>query len=258
MVLTFVEPPIAQDPAYHQFADRRMMLDVPNFLNVFSNVGFFLIGLWGMRFLYQQYRLPRQTHFARRMEIRPYILLFAGVMLTSFGSAYYHLSPDDTHLVWDRLPMTIGFMALFTATIMERISFKLGRQLLYPLILLGIASVIYWYWGDLRGGGDLRFYVDVQFYPMLAIPLMSWFFPSIYTLDKSTFWIVALYGCSKLFELLDGQIFHLTAGIISGHTLKHLTAALATYVILWSLQRRNIKEEVMTDDRKISSFTAAS
>jgi hypothetical protein len=247
--LTFIEPPLAQDPSYHQFADTRTIAGIHNFWNVVSNVFFLNVGWLGLRFLFRQY-YPRfkARCFNRKVEIRPYLFLFLGVMLTSFGSAYYHWMPNDTHLVWDRLPMAIGFMALFTITIMERISFRWGLRLLYPLILLGIFSVVYWYLGDLRGGGDLRLYVDVQFYPMLAIPLMVSFFPSTYTLDKSTWVVVCLYALSKLFEIADVQVFQLTGELLSGHTLKHVTAAVATYVILWSLQNREFKGMVTTNE----------
>jgi hypothetical protein len=141
-----------------------------------------IVGVLGLWFLAQERKKrPLSEHFAHQAEMRPYIFLFIGVMLTALGSSYYHLRPNDTHLVWDPLPMTIGFMALFTSTISERISFRWGLRLLWPLIIVGIVSVEYWYLTDLqRAGGDLRFYVDVQFYPMLAIPLMVWFFPSAY------------------------------------------------------------------------------
>lgn len=43
-------------------------------------------------------------------------VLFAGVLLTSAGSTWYHLAPTNDSLVWDRLPMTLGFMGLFAAS----------------------------------------------------------------------------------------------------------------------------------------------
>jgi len=41
-------PPIAQDPSYHQFADQRTLLGIPNFWNVVSNLPFVLVGTMGL------------------------------------------------------------------------------------------------------------------------------------------------------------------------------------------------------------------
>lgn len=51
------------------------------------------------------------------------------------------------------------------------------------------------------------------------------------------FVVVLLYAVAKAFEALDKQIFAL-GGIVSGHTLKHLTAAVACFWVLQMLQRR--------------------
>lgn len=235
IILTMIEPPLAQDPSYHNFADTRDIWGIQNFFNVVSNAAFFVVGIVGLVFLRQQYLLGKSNAFLDRVEEWPYFILFLGVTLTSFGSAYYHLNPNDTHLVLDRLPMTLSFMAIFSITIMERINIKAGLKLLPFLVLLGAASVIYWYLGDLRGGGDLRFYVDIQFYPLLVIPLLVVLFPPRYLPDRVIFLVILLYALAKLFEIWDAPIFNLSGRTISGHTLKHLTAALSTYVIVWIL-----------------------
>lgn len=249
IILTFIEPPIAQDPSYHQFADRRAFLGIPNFYNVISNAAFLVVGIIGLAFLQGQYRLGSHRPFLERREEWPYFVLFLSVLLTSFGSTYYHLNPNDAHLVLDRLPMTFGFMAFFAATIMERINVKVGLWLLPPLILLGVSSVIYWYTGDLRGGGDLRFYVDIQFYPLLAIPLIVSLFPPRYLPNRVILFVILLYALAKLFEVWDRQIFDLLDGWISGHSLKHLTAALATYIVVWILGTREPADQIDQRER---------
>lgn len=237
VILTIIEPPIAQDPSYHQFADKRMLFGIPNFLNVFSNLAFMIVGVIGLVFLLRQ-RRHAYPAFINKKEIRPYLILFTGILLTSLGSAYYHLAPNDTHLVWDRLPMTLAFMSFFAATVMERISLKAGLSLLIPLVIIGIFSVLYWYAGDLRGKGDLRFYVDVQFYPLIAMPLIVVLFPPKYIPDRWIFGIILLYALSKACELWDMPIYEFSRNIVSGHTLKHLTAAFASLVVVWVLDHR--------------------
>jgi hypothetical protein len=166
------------------------------------------------------------------------VLLFLGAALTCFGSGYYHLAPDDNRLMWDRLPMTLVCMSFFAATIMERINRKAGLWLLLPLVVFGLGSVVYWHVSELRTTGeDLRLYVEVQYYPMLAIPLIAFLFPSPYTRGGYVWNVLGLYALSKGFELLDASILDL-GHIVSGHTLKHVAAAVALYHILRTLQLR--------------------
>jgi len=147
-----------------------------------------------------------------------YLVFFVGVFLTGFGSAYYHWSPDNTRLVWDRLPMTVGFMTFLCIVVSERYSKSLGFTLFPWLLTLGIFSVIYWIWED-----DLRPYYIVQYGMMMILPMLIWRFNG-----PGTHWLwltICLYFIAKFLELLDFQIFNWSAGIVSGHTLKHLAAA---------------------------------
>ena len=99
--------------------------------------------------------------------------------------------------------MTIAFVSFFAATAMERVDLKVGLSLLIPFLIFGVFSVAYWYAGDLRGAGDLRFYVDVQYYPLLAMPLIVILFPPRYLPDRWIFGVILLYALSKAFELQD-------------------------------------------------------
>jgi hypothetical protein len=229
VLAAILAPPIAQDPAYHRMADERAIAGIPNAWNVVSNAPFVVVGalgLWSLR--------PRgwggHAAFLEARDRWPYGVFFAGLGLTGLGSAYYHAAPGNDRLVWDRLPLAITLMGLFAAVIAERINRKVGCRLLGPLVALGVASVLLWSAGERRGEGDLRLYALVQFYPLLAIPLMALLFPSPYTRGRDLLIVVALYGLAKLFEVLDARIFSL-GGVVSGHTLKHLVAALSGYWI---------------------------
>ena len=132
MVGAFWLEPIPQDLAYHEFADQRALLGIPNFWNVATNAPFLIVGLLGLTSLS---RLPGTA------LCLPCIVFCVGVALVSFGSAHYHRVPSNATLVWDRLPMTVAFMALFSAVIQDRVSEQLGRVLLWPLVIAGIASI---------------------------------------------------------------------------------------------------------------------
>ncbi|HEY8962412.1 MAG TPA: ceramidase domain-containing protein [Luteolibacter sp.] len=216
-------PPIVQDLRYHEFADRSAWFGIPNFLNVISNVPFLITGVAGLRFCWKK---------TGEMTVA-WMVFFAGVAWVSFGSGWYHLQPGNAALVWDRLPMTVGFMALTSALLGEQVSERLGRRLLFPALFTGFGSVAYWQWS-----GDLRFYVWVQFAPLLVIPAMLALFPGRDTHRGMLWRAMGLYALAKMLEAGDAMIFRFTGGIVGGHPLKHLASAFACWMILEMLKRR--------------------
>jgi hypothetical protein len=232
-------PPLPQGTAYHCFADQRTLLGLPHCLNVVSNIPFLVVAVLGLRFLVSHEALRPGGPFGQPVERWPFVLFFLGVGLIAFGSAYYHLNPNNGRLLWDRLPMAVAFMALFAAVIAERINVRIGLALLPVLALAGLASVLYWHWTEERGEGDLRPYYLVQFGTMLALPVLLLLFPRRYTGTACLFGALGWYVVAKILEHpLDGPIFAL-GGWVSGHTLKHLAAALATYWVLrWVKERQ--------------------
>jgi hypothetical protein len=168
------------------------------------------------------------------MTYRPaWITFFAGVAIISAGSAWYHLDPNNDTLVWDRLPMTIGFMGLLAALLAEYVSARLGGFLLLPAILAGLSSVIYWHRFD-----DLRFYVWIQFVPLLIVPVLMALFRPRYSHQWMLLVALACYMLAKLLEAYDREVFTYTQSLFSGHTLKHLLAALGCYSVLMMLKMR--------------------
>jgi len=226
--------PIGQDPTYHNFADGRVFLGVTNFLDVASNLPFLFVGLWGLFVVFNW-----RTTFVANIERWPYMIFFLGVALTSVGSSYYHLHPDNARLVWDRLPMTLGFMGILSAELAERVNRKASVVLLPLLVFAGIASVIYWYATEAGGNGDLRPYLLVQFGSLLIVVVSFLLFRSPYTQQK--WFVVALsaYVAAKLLEIFDEKVYG-ALRFVSGHTLKHLAAAAAACCIVQMLRQRSI------------------
>jgi hypothetical protein len=207
-------PPLAQDLSYHDFADQRSLFGVANITNVLSNAPFAVVGMLGLAFV-------RRARPAEEWQRTAAAILFAAVFATPFGSAWYHLAPANQTLFWDRLPMAVAFMALFALVTGE-------EALAWPLILAGAASVVAW-----RITGDLRPYALVQFFPMLAIPVLM----ALDGRDRRNGALIAAmvwYAAAKVLESLDSQVYAL-GGVVSGHTLKHLAAAAATaYLLRWA------------------------
>lgn len=230
-------PPLLQDQAYHRFADTRVFAGVVNAADTLSNLTFLVVGVLGLVFLQRERAAASSARFATPREIVPYWVFCAGVALTSAGSAWYHLAPDDARLVWDRLPMTIAFMSLVAAVVSERVSVRAGAALLWPLVLLGLASVAYWRWSALAGFENLRPYLAVQFGSIAVVLALSLLYRSRYTHGWVIFVLAAAYGVAKVVEVYDRQIYE-AGQWLSGHTLKHLAAALGVYFLLMALRRR--------------------
>ena len=216
--------PIKQNVAYHDFADHRELLGIPNLQDVASNLPFLAIGIAGI-VLWMRRR-------ADGIAIS-WFILFIGVAVVFAGSGYYHWAPDNDSLLWDRLPMTVGFMALFVGLISEHASERAERFMLAPALAVGVASALWWHFTD-----DLRFYFWVQFTPLVCIPFVLAVYPPRYTHRSALLYALGLYVLAKFAEVWDRQIFALTANLVSGHTLKHLLAAGAVLAILLMLQRR--------------------
>ncbi|HUR36331.1 MAG TPA: hypothetical protein VM009_00845 [Terriglobales bacterium] len=233
MVAVALSPRVSQPLAYHHFADTRALLGVPNALNVLSNLPFLIVGAWGTWFL-----IGRRGAFVEPIEHLPYLIFFLGVALTCFGSGYYHLAPDNDRLVWDRLPMTIAFTALFAALLGERVGIIAGLRALPIFLLVGASSVGYWIWTEHVGRGDLRPYLFVQFFPILAIPLLISLFPPRYTRALDFSYVIGFYLLAKVLEFSDAAIFTATRNLVSGHSLKHLAAAVAVWFVLRMLEKR--------------------
>lgn len=223
----FMVHPIAQNQHYHDFADHRALLGIPNFADVVSNFPFLFVGLAG---LYQGWR-GRLAGYSMA-----WACFFAGVTLVSVGSAYYHWNPNNSTLVWDRLPMTVGFMAMFVALLGEFVDTRLPRWCLFPALAAGIASVIYWQMFD-----DLRFYAWIQFAPLLIIPALLVLFSNRYTHTAMLIAALACYLAAKVLEAGDKVVFQFTDHIVAGHAIKHLMAAAGCFCILEFLRRRKEK-----------------
>ena len=224
IAVMFVNP-IPQDISYHGFIDVNNISGIANFWNVISNLPFLVVGLLGLVRLKQLNRIKDIS--------AAYWILFFAVAMVALGSGFYHLNPNNSTLLWDRLPMTVAFMSLFSIIISEFIDVKIGKYLLLPLLLIGIASVVYWHWYD-----DLRYYALVQFLPIILIPIILLMFNSKFTQISGYWWLLLAYGLAKFFEYYDREIFELLDGFISGHSIKHIAAAIGLYVLLRSYQSR--------------------
>ena len=226
IVSLFYFDPIAQDNTYHNFADQREIFGIANLLNVASNLPFLIVGWLGVYMT-----INSKLHILEKLKMA-YMIMFCGLIVIFIGSSYYHLMPNNESLVWDRLPMAVVFMSLFSIIVSEFVSMDLGKKLLFPFIVAGIASVVYWHMTEQIGVGDLRFYGLVQFLPIMIIVAILIFFKSSHKSDVYAYtYLLIAYAVAKVFEYYDAQVYEYLI-LISGHSIKHVIAAVGLYMFL--------------------------
>lgn len=229
-VALVVHGPIPQDPGYHAFADRRPCGGLVNAADVLSNLPFLAVGAAGFAALQRARRAPVPPP---RWAMLGFALFSLGIATTAIGSAVYHLDPTNSTLVYDRLPMSLGFAAYAALVLGERVDVRLARAALGPAVALGVASVGLWAASlDGRGGDDLRPYVFVQYFSILTVVALLILVPEPRSTRRPLLLATGTYVLAKVLEALDGPVLRATAGLVSGHTLKHLAAAAAAYLLV--------------------------
>lgn len=245
-VAAFLVPRLPQPAAYHGFADARAWLGVPHVGDVLSNSAFFVVGFAGLLAL--AFGRARAA-FDRPWQATPYAAFFFGLVLVAIGSGYYHWAPSDATLFWDRAAMSVTFSALAAIFLADRVAQGWGVSRGLPLLVaLGLGAVLAW-----RLTGDVTYYfVGCQLAPLGSILLTVLLFRRGRTTDeRGLFALAALYGLAVIFEQLDGPIFAL-GHAISGHTLKHLAAAMAVAQVVPMLGRAADRRQRSTPSRALT------
>ena len=149
------------------------MSGVPNTMNVISNFPFLVVGVVGLvlclhgNYLGLRYQewiifwcqtcvLKIELMFdilslcSLRGEVWGWACFYGGVTATAFGSAYYHLKPDDARLVWDRLSRSsarfVNYKKIASSFVLcVSISTSTRKQPLYSLLL-----PLYYYDGHVK------------------------------------------------------------------------------------------------------------
>lgn len=230
-ILTLILPPLLQDPNYHEFADNRTLFGVPRALDSLSNIGFLVAGLWGLLLV----ATDRLIFFSPALRTAA-VVFFSGFLTTAVGSTYYHLHPDDARLAVDRAGMVVVFAGLLGMAAAQRISDRAGRVMLLVGLVLGPASVVWWI-----VSGSLGPYAVVQFGGMaLVVGMMS-----APERGPGPYWSLMLvtYGLAKVCESMDIEIFIWGLDTLSGHTLKHLLAALPVLAVTLALRRTDPEKD---------------
>lgn len=216
----------AQDPsAYFNFADQRFFLGIPNFFDVISNLLFIYVGIWGI--------LSAFALWMSRPKAQMMALFFVNlsVILTGWGSSYFHMTPNALTLFWDRAPMAMGFMAMLSLILADRAPSRLWQVLLLPFMGLGIYTT---WLGSFGEPPDIRYYIALQFGSIIFALVLVLFRKAMFLNNKLMYATFFFYALAKIFEITDHAVFE--RALFSGHTLKHAFAALAIFTLNLAIQ----------------------
>lgn len=224
--------PIPQLAHYHEFADRRAWLGIPNAGDVLSNLGFAAVAAWGLAAL-----VPRRRDSRIARAWAGHAVFLFSLLLTAIGSTWYHLAPDNARLFWDRTPIALVCAGLLAAVDADTREDAQPRWIRFALVAAAVASVEWWSFTESRGAGDLRPYLLLQAAPVVLVPLWQ-ALRGAPRRDRVAFGVaILLYAVAKVAELADHRVFA-ALGFMSGHTLKHLLSAAASAVLVGNLAAR--------------------
>lgn len=229
LILAIFLPSIQQDQNYHNFADQRALFGVNNAFDTLSNLAFIIVGILGLFNFYNNKFIKISNSFSVILN-----LFFISIILTGLGSGYYHLSPNDFTLVFDRLALTLVFTFILAMLANVRISERSGFHTLAELIILAPLTVLIWNYN-----GNLTPYAVLQFGGIIII-VLTLLLTKAQKQSPCFASLIILYGFAKVTEFYDVEIFKLSQNLISGHTLKHLIGAIAVLIFISPLKVKKI------------------
>ncbi|CAN8236667.1 unnamed protein product [Cochlearia groenlandica] len=233
LIIMFITPKIPLDSfRHHVFADKRNFMGVPNTLNVMTNFPFLIIGVLGFVLCIG----GSFFNISLKGEICGWTMFYGGIASLAFGSAYYHLKPDDNRIFYDTFPILIAYSSLFSSFLVERAGETVGLSCLFLLLFISFLSVAY-----ARVFNDLRLCMTFQLIPCLVIPVLTVLLPPKYTHSSFWLWATAAYVIAEIEGLADNKIYNVDRYVISGHSLGHLCSAVAVVLLTIMLLYRSIR-----------------
>jgi hypothetical protein len=211
--------PVTRTPAFHHYADQRTWLGVPHAGDVLSNLPFVVVALWALR---------RARGWLTRLAC-------AGVAAIGVGSATYHVAPSDLTLALDWGPIALGLMFITAVVIDDRLGARAGRIALVVGAAFAIGSVAIWKLGGGTHGGTVTPYGAVQALG-IALPALVALIARGRIPVRPLLLAVLWFAFARLCAANDQQL--LDAVGISGHSLKHIAAAIASGFALSAITSR--------------------
>lgn len=237
-------PAVGQPSNYHDFADTRFLWGLPFAMDVLSNLPFAIAGCAGL--LCVNAAPPRSISNVQHAMA---LLFCIGLVLTALASSWYHWQPDDAGLAIDRTGMAIAFAGLLGLAAAGGVSERAGAFVGLGVLLLGPLCIRVW-----STTGNVLPWAVLQFGGMGLVVWIASLRASHLALPVRWSLVILAYAAAKLLEMNDGAIFDITGHLVSGHTLKHITASLAAIPVIYALgELRNRRQNAAGTAGRLAS-----
>ena len=219
-IIELISNKIERPKEYHNFADKKNILNIPNTVNVVSNISF----------LIPVFYLLKSTK-KRSLKVN---LLMIHLVLLGIASTYYHYIPSDKTLFWDMLMIATTSMVVLNIFMTPQNLQKEEEKVdSYQLLFyhFGFLSVIYW-----KFTGDIRLYLII----LIGVPLYI-ILKNYKNKDIRNYLLLMIVSniILRLSEHNDHFIYQFTNKNISGHTIKHIFAGIGIFSVIKILEKTN-------------------
>jgi len=235
LALALAGPTVLPGPQAHAYADQRTLWGLPHALDVLTNLPFAVLGGCGLARLAARWR----EGALRAATARAAGTFFAGLLLTAAGSALYHWQPHGITLLADRAGMLVAFAGMLALAVDERIGARAAALAAVAVLAGGWAALRtwgitgdQWPWAVLQGGGML---ILLALAADAGRSRRAGHAPLPGRLGVSLAAVTGWYALAKLLEAGDAAVFTATGHLVSGHSLKHLAAAMSAWPVLSAL-----------------------
>lgn len=223
----------------HDYADLRAYAGIPNFGDVVSCAGFLLVSIAGWFYL-----APLRRAGAAPAVWNSYVIFLASLALTAIGAGYYHAVPNDTTLLYSRLPnvlMLVGLMAVVRA---ETFGQPGDNSFLATGIAAAAGSFVWYSYTKANGNADVGPIYLVQVLCLVLVPLWQAIYKAPWAEKAAVYGALLMFVLSQVVGGRDAQILQAT-GWIGGHAIFHLLGAAAAAPIVWNMRRRLLQAQAL-------------
>ena len=137
----------------------------------------------------------------------------------------------------DRLGMAVTFAGALALAVAERVGQPPVPATLWTTLVLAVVSALL----PLSHGNVLPWAL-LQYGGVALVVWCATWRPVDGAIGVRIGALIGWYALAKALELGDAAVFHATGELVSGHSLKHLAAALAAAPVLAALQRQPLRQ----------------
>jgi hypothetical protein len=127
---------------------------------------------------------------------------------------------------WMRLPLVVFLAGIFALLAADRVSVRASHWAVWAFVVLAPLTVLIWSYS-----GNLAPYVVLQFGGIFLVAALC-LRPAVRAPGLNFLGLLIFYALAKIAEILDHQKFEFALELISGHSAKHVLAAMGVLALI--------------------------